>query len=129
MRLTIESVSYIPTEIKLHQVSRVLEISFDNGETFELPYEYLRVYTQSAEAVGHGPGQEALQAGKENVTITDITPVGNYGVAPQFSDGHNSGIYSWSLLYKLGKEYSVLWQIYLQELDAAGLSRQAPLKN
>jgi DUF971 family protein len=129
MRLTVDTVSYIPTEIKLHQVSRVLEISFDNGETFELPYEYLRVYTQSAEAVGHGPGQESLQAGKEDVTITDIKPVGNYGIAPQFSDRHNTGIYTWSLLYKLGKEYSILWQIYLQELDAAGLSRKPSKHN
>jgi DUF971 family protein len=129
MRLTIESAPYIPTEIKLHQVSRVLEISFDNGETFELPYEYLRVYTQSAEAVGHGPGQETLQIGKEDVTILDIKPVGNYGIAPKFSDGHDSGIYTWPLLYKLGKEYPTLWQIYLQELDALGYTRKPTVKN
>lgn len=129
MRLTVESVPHIPTEIKLRQVSRVLEISFDNGETFELPYEYLRVYTQSAEAVGHGPGDETLQTGKEDVTITDIKAVGNYGIAPQFSDGHNTGIYTWHLLYKLGKEYPVLWQIYLQELDAADIARKHPSKN
>jgi DUF971 family protein len=129
MRLTIESIPHIPTEIKLRQVSRVLEISFDNGETFALPYEYLRVYTQSAEAVGHAPGDETLQTGKEDVTIVDIKPVGNYGIAPQFSDGHDSGIYTWHLLYKLGKEYPVLWQIYLQELDALGYTRKPTLKN
>lgn len=129
MRLTIESIPYLPTEIKLHQVSRVLEVSFDNGETFELPYEYLRIYSQSAEAVGHGPAQERLQTGKEEVTIVDIKPVGNYGIAPKFSDGHDSGIYTWHLLYKLGAEYPALWQIYLQELDAAGISRKPASKN
>jgi DUF971 family protein len=129
MRLTVESVPHIPTEIKLHQVSRVLEVSFDNGETFELPYEYLRVYSQSAEAVGHGPGQETLQTGKKDVTILDIKPIGNYGIAPKFSDGHDTGIYTWHLLYKLSKEYPALWQIYLQELDAAGYTRKEPSKN
>ncbi|MGR8934401.1 MAG: gamma-butyrobetaine hydroxylase-like domain-containing protein [Gammaproteobacteria bacterium] len=124
MRLTVESVPYIPTEIILHQVSRALEISFDNGETFKLPYEYLRVYTPSAEALGHTPGEEVLQTGKEDVTIVDIQPVGSYGITPHFNDGHNSGIYTWHLLYKLGKEYPVLWQIYLQELDAAGIVRK-----
>lgn len=126
MRLTIESSNRIPTEIKLHQQSAVLEVSFDDGSTFQLPCEYLRVYTQSADAVGHGPGQEVLQVGKENVTITEIRPVGNYAIAPTFSDGHKSGIYTWDLLYKLGSEYDTLWPAYLNELQAAGHQRQAP---
>lgn len=109
-----------PTEIKLHQTSRVLEISFDDGNTFKLPYEYLRVYTPSAEAVGHGPSQEVLQVGKENVTITEIKPVGNYAIAPSFSDGHDSGIYTWRLLYRLGADQQNLWQSYLDKLQAAG---------
>lgn len=120
MRLRIEPCNTIPTEIKLHRVSAVLEISFDNGRTFQLPCEYLRVYTPSAEAVGHGPGQEVLQVGKEDVTIKEIKAVGNYGIQPVFSDGHNTGIYSWDLLYKLGKDYESLWQDYLNRLQVAG---------
>lgn len=123
MRLKIDPCHTLPTEIKLHQVSRILEISFENGQTFNLPCEYLRVYTPSAEAVGHGPGQEILQVGKENVTITEITPVGNYAIQPIFSDGHGTGIYSWDLLYKLGAEFQTLWADYLQRLDAAGYPR------
>jgi DUF971 family protein len=123
MRLIVEPVNARPTEIKLHKLSAVLEISFDDGRTFNLPCEYLRVYTQSAEAQGHGPGQETLQIGKENVTISDIQPVGNYAVAPIFSDGHNSGIYTWDLLYKLGAEYDLLWPDYLARLQAAGYTR------
>lgn len=126
MRLTIEPCNRIPTEIKLHQQSAVLEVSFDDGSIFKLPCEYLRVYTQSADAVGHGPGQEVLQVGKEDITITEIRPVGNYAIAPTFSDGHKSGIYTWDLLYKLGSEYDTLWPAYLNELQAAGHQRQAP---
>ena len=125
MRLTIQESHRIPTEIKLHQQSAILEISFDDDSTFKLPCEYLRVYTQSAEAVGHGPGQEILQVGKENITITEIRPVGNYAITPTFSDGHNTGIYTWDLLYKLGAEYDTLWPAYLQELAASGHERQA----
>ena len=113
-----------PTEIKLHQTSRILEISFDDGNTFKLPYEFLRVYTPSAEAVGHGPGQEVLQVGKENVTIIEIKPVGNYAIAPSFSDGHDSGIYTWRLLYQLGADHQHLWQSYLDKLHAAGHTRK-----
>lgn len=128
MRLTIQESHRIPTEIKLHQLSAILEVSFDDGATFKLPCEYLRVYTQSAEAVGHGPGQEVLQTGKEDVTITSIRPVGNYAIAPSFSDGHSSGLYTWDLLYKLGSEYDTLWPAYLQQLEAAGLQRREPHK-
>lgn len=126
MRLSVQPTNNTPTEIKLHQLSKVLEVSFDNGETFQLPCEYLRVYTPSAEALGHAPGQEILQIGKENVNITDIKPIGNYAISPVFSDGHNSGIYSWDLLYKLGSEYQVLWANYLQEIENSGDSRSTP---
>ncbi len=123
MRLKIEPCNTIPTNIKLHQISAILEISFDNGQTYNLPCEYLRVYTPSAEALGHGPGQEILQVGKENVTINEIKPIGNYAVAFVFSDGHNTGIYSWDLLYKLGAEYPTLWTDYLHRLELAGHQR------
>lgn len=129
MRLTVESCNSHPTEIKLHQVSNILEISFDDGSVFKLPGEYLRVYTPSAEAVGHSPGQEVLQIGKEDVTIKEIKPIGNYAIAPVFSDGHNSGIYTWDLLYKLGAEYQTLWADYLHNLEAAGHKRKEPLHN
>ncbi len=127
MRLNISPCHCTPTEIKLHKVSAILELHFDDGSIFELPSEYLRVYTQSAEAVGHGPGQETLQTGKENVSITDIRPIGNYAIALTFSDGHNSGIYTWDLLYKLGSEFPLLWSAYLEELESAGISRKSPL--
>ncbi|MCX7088898.1 MAG: DUF971 domain-containing protein [Methylococcales bacterium] len=123
MRLTVQSIDASPTDITLHTLSHQLEISFDDGQTFKLPCEYLRVYTPSAEALGHSPSQEVLQVGKEDVTIVDIKPVGHYGISPTFSDGHNSGIYSWALLYKLGAEYTVLWENYLQKLNKAGHSR------
>lgn len=123
MRLIVEPANTTPTDIKLHQQSRILEISFDNGETFQLPCEYLRVYTPSAEALGHAPGQEILQTGKQEVNITEISPVGHYAIAPVFSDGHNSGIYSWDLLYKLGAEYQTLWANYLTELNESGQTR------
>lgn len=129
MRLHADPVEATLTEIKLHQVSRIMEIRFDDGCRFELPYEYLRVYTPSAEAVGHGPGQEVLQTGKENVYIMEVRPVGNYGIAPTFSDGHNTGIYTWDLLYKLGAEYETLWPEYLRRLEAEGHKRNEPSKN
>ncbi len=112
-----------PTEIKLHQRSRVLEISFDNGKTFQLPCEFLRVYSPSAEVRGHGPGQETLQSGKKNVEIKAVEPVGNYAVQLAFSDGHNTGIYSWDILYDYGVRQDELWAQYLQRLQAAGASR------
>lgn len=129
MRLTPPAVGAIPTEIKLRQVSRVLEISFDDGQVFQLPYEYLRVFTPSAEALGHGPGQEVLQIGKEDVLIENIKPVGNYGIMPTFSDGHETGIYTWDLLYLLGKDYQNLWNDYLKRLKQAGHQRQTSTNN
>ena len=129
MRLTIKPCNTWPTEIKLHQVSNILEISFDDGSIYQLPCEYLRVYTPSAEAVGHAPGQEILQVGKEAVTIKEIKPTGNYAITPVFSDGHDSGIYTWDLLYKLGAEYQKLWADYLNKLEAAGHKRKESLKN
>ena len=129
MRLTVKPCNTWPTEIKLHQVSSILEISFADGSVFKLPCEYLRVYTPSAEALGHAPGQEILQVGKEDVTIKEIKPIGNYAIAPVFSDGHNSGIYTWDLLYKLGAEYQILWANYLNKLEAAGHKRKESLKN
>jgi len=115
----------IPTEIKLHQKSRVLEIVFSDGAHFELPFEFLRVSSPSAEVRGHGPGQEVLQPGKKNVDITSLEPVGSYAVQPQFSDGHNTGIYTWDYLYELGADHAALWQKYLERLKSAGASREA----
>ncbi len=112
-----------PTEITLHATSRVLEIAFDDGQVFKLPFEFLRVYSPSAEVRGHGPGEETLQLGKRDVTITQLDPVGNYAVQPLFSDGHQSGIYSWPYLYALGVNQEALWAEYLGKLDAAGGSR------
>jgi DUF971 family protein len=114
-----------PTDIRLHQKSRILEIEFDDGTQFQLPCEYLRVYSPSAEVRGHGPGQEVLQTGKEKVNITAIEPVGNYAVRLQFDDDHNTGLYSWDLLYKLGANQESLWLDYLDRLDKAGYKRQA----
>ncbi|HSS46841.1 MAG TPA: DUF971 domain-containing protein [Burkholderiales bacterium] len=113
-----------PTEIKLHQQSRVMEITFSDGKTFKLPYEFLRVYSPSAEVRGHGPGQEVLQVGKKNVDIIGIEPVGTYAVQPRFSDGHETGIYSWDLLYDYGVNQEKMWGTYLKRLEAAGASRE-----
>jgi len=112
-----------PTEIKLHQKSRVLEIAFADGRSFRLPYEYLRVYSPSAEVRGHGPGQEVLQTGKRAVEIRNLEPVGSYAVQPQFSDGHGTGIYSWEYLYELGEKQEQWWADYLTKLEKAGASR------
>jgi DUF971 family protein len=112
-----------PTEITLHAASRVLEIAFDDGRVFRLPFEFLRVYSPSAEVRGHGPGQETLQVGKRDVTILELEPVGHYAVRPTFSDGHDSGIYSWRYLYELGIDQERLWAEYLAQLEAAGASR------
>ena len=113
-----------PTEIKLHQKSRVLEIAFADGKTFSLPCEFLRVYSPSAEVRGHGPGQEVLQMGKWTIEITAIEPVGTYAIQPQFSDGHNTGIFSWDLLYDYGLRQETMWMHYLERLDKAGASRE-----
>jgi len=112
-----------PTDIKLHQKSRILEVTFDDGCHFEMPCEYLRVYSPSAEVRGHGPGQEVLQIGKENVNIDAIDPVGTYAIVFRFDDGHDTGIYSWDTLYDLGKNKSKYWHDYLRRLEDAGKQR------
>jgi DUF971 family protein len=112
-----------PTEIKLHQKSRILEIAFDDGQRFNLPCEYLRVFSPSAEVRGHGPGQEVLQVGKRDVEIKEIEPVGNYAVKLGFSDGHDTGLYSWEYLHELGEKQESSWKSYLARLEQAGASR------
>jgi DUF971 family protein len=112
-----------PTEIKLHQKSRLLEIAYADGKSFSLPCEFLRVHSPSAEVRGHGPGQEVLQTGKQDVAITRIEPVGTYAVQLYFSDGHDTGIYSWDLLYDYGTRQQEMWDIYLNRLKEAGTSR------
>ena len=112
-----------PTEIKRHQKSRLLEIAFDDGSRFSLPCEYLRVFSPSAEVRGHGPGQEVLQVGKRDVEIKEIEPVGNYAVKLVFSDGHDTGLYSWDYLHELGEKQESSWKSYLARLEAAGASR------
>lgn len=120
-----ETETPVPTEIRLHQKSRLMEISFANGMRFSLPYEFLRVYSPSAEVRGHGPGQEVLQTGKKNIEILDIQAVGSYAIQPRFSDGHDTGIYSWDYLYELGISHDKRWKEYLGRLAAAGASREA----
>jgi DUF971 family protein len=114
----------LPTGITLHQKSRVLEIAFSDGRSYRLPYEFLRVYSPSAEVRGHGPGQEVLQVGKRAVEIRALEPVGSYAVQPQFSDGHSTGIFSWDYLYELGENQEKYWSQYLEKLAAAGASRE-----
>jgi DUF971 family protein len=110
----------IPTELTVHQKSRLLDIAFDDGSAFSIPFELMRVYSPSAEVKGHGPGQETLQVGKREVGIKGVEPVGNYAVKPLFTDGHESGIFTWDYLYKLGSEQQALWQDYMHRLQAAG---------
>jgi len=116
-----------PTALTLHQASRVLEVGFADGSVFRLPFELLRVYSPSAEVQGHGPGQEVLQTGKRDVGIVELGTVGHYGVQPRFSDGHESGIFSWDLLYHLGRRQDELWRQYEERLAAAGVERDAPM--
>jgi DUF971 family protein len=113
----------VPTALTVHKQSRVLEMAFESGEIFSLPFEYLRVYSPSAEVRGHGSGQEVLQTGKRDVLITALDPVGNYAVQPHFSDSHNTGIFSWDYLYWLGVNQQPLWEDYLKRLEAAGFTR------
>jgi DUF971 family protein len=113
-----------PTEILLHQKSRVLEIAFSDGKRFRLTCEFLRVYSPSAEVRGHGPGQEVLQVGKKDVEIAELEPVGQYAVRPKFSDGHDTGIYSWDYLYTIGVNHDEMWRRYLQRIAEAGASRE-----
>jgi DUF971 family protein len=117
-----------PTAVTVHQQSRVLEVGFDDGKTFRIAFELMRVYSPSAEVQGHGPGQEVLQTGKRDVTIVGIEPVGHYALQPTFSDGHDTGIFSWQYLYRLGSQQDELWKAYLERLADAGLDRDAPMK-
>ena len=114
-----------PTEINFHKLSRILELGFEDGSSFRLPVEYLRVYSPSAEVQGHGPGQEVLQVGKEDVNIERIEPIGHYAIKLVFDDNHDSGIYSWEYLHELGETYEARWQHYLERLEAAGHKRKA----
>jgi len=109
-----------PTDLAVRQKSRILEIAFDDGQTFSIPFELMRVYSPSAEVKGHGPGQETLQVGKREVSVSGVEPVGNYAIKPVFTDGHNSGIFTWDYLYKLGSEQGALWEDYMGRLHAAG---------
>ncbi len=110
-----------PTAITLHQQSRRLEIAFDDGRRFDLPFEFLRVFSPSAEVRGHGPGQAVLQTGKQEVTISELRPVGHYGICPTFSDGHNTGIYTWDYLYELGMTQTQRWAEYRASLLETGV--------
>ena len=116
-----------PTTLTVHQSSRVLEVAFDDGAHFRIPFELMRIYSPSAEVQGHGPGQEVLQTGKREVGIDDIQAVGHYAVQPRFSDGHDTGIFSWTYLYHLGADETELWARYEQRLKAADIARDAPM--
>jgi DUF971 family protein len=115
---------HTPTEINLNQKTRMLTVTFDDGERFEMSCEYLRVHSPSAEVQGHGPGQEVLQLNKENVNIETIESVGNYAIKPKFDDGHDTGIFSWDTLYVLGKNQDENWTRYIDRLQAAGHERK-----
>ena len=117
----------LPTSITVHQQSRTLEVAFADGAVFRIPFELMRVYSPSAEVQGHGPGQEVLQTGKRDVALTALEPVGNYAVQPSFSDGHDTGIFSWDYLYFLGSQQDDLWKKYESRLQAAGADRDAPM--
>jgi DUF971 family protein len=116
-----------PVALTVHQQSRTLEIAFDDGCSFRIPFELMRVYSPSAEVQGHGPGQETLQTGKRNVVIDAIEPVGHYAVKPTFSDGHDTGLFTWDYLYRLGAQQDALFAQYLERLAAAGLDRDAEM--
>ena len=116
-----------PTALTVHGASRVLEVQYADGAEFRLPFEFLRVYSPSAEVQGHGPGQEVLQTGKREVGIVAVEPVGNYAIKPIFSDGHESGLYSWQYLSELGSRQAELWQDYLNKLASAGVDRDQPM--
>jgi DUF971 family protein len=117
-----------PTELVVHQHSRVLEIAFSDGQQFRIPFELMRVFSPSAEVQGHGPGQETLQTGKRDVGIVGVEPVGHYGIKPTFSDGHDSGIFTWTYLHHLGRDAQSLWQDYERRLQAAGATRDQPMQ-
>jgi DUF971 family protein len=117
----------LPTALTVHEQSRVLEISFSDGASFRLPFELMRVCSPSAEVQGHGPGQEVLQTGKRGVEIVDVEPVGHYAILPRFSDGHDSGLFTWEYLRRLGEQQEALWRDYEARLQAAGVDRDAPM--
>lgn len=117
----------LPQSLTVHEASRVLEVGYSDGKIFRLPFELMRVYSPSAEVQGHGPGQEVLQTGKRNVTIHNIEQVGNYAIKPFFSDGHESGLFTWHYLYELGEKQDELWAEYLARVEAAGVDRDAPM--
>ena len=117
----------LPQSLTVHAASRMLEVGYSDGKTFRLPFELMRVYSPSAEVQGHGPGQEVLQTGKRDVTIANIEQVGNYAIKPFFSDGHESGLFTWNYLYELGEQQDQLWAAYLARLEAAGLDRDTPM--
>jgi DUF971 family protein len=117
----------IPTNVVVHQQSKVLELTYENGNTYRLPFEFLRVVSPSAEVQGHGPGQETLQTGKREVLIANLEPVGHYALKPSFSDGHDSGLYSWDFLQFLCENHEALWKEHLDKLAAAGLDRDTPM--
>jgi DUF971 family protein len=117
----------LPESITLHGQSRVLEVGFADGSVFRIPFELMRVFSPSAEVQGHGPGQEVLQTGKREVDVVSLEPVGNYAVKPTFSDGHDSGIFSWDYLYFLGTQQAQLWEDYQRRLQEAGVDRDAPM--
>ena len=121
------SVHHAPVSLTVHQQSRALEIAFDDGHSFRIPFELMRVYSPSAEVQGHGPGQETLQTGKRDVVITAIEPVGHYAVKPTFSDGHDTGLFTWDFLYRLGTHQDELMAQYLERLALAGLDRDAEM--
>ena len=116
-----------PTALTVHSQSRILEVAFSDGAEFKIPFELMRVHSPSAEVQGHGPGQEILQTGKREVNVVELEPIGNYAVKPVFSDGHDTGIFSWDYLYFLGSEQDRLWSDYNRRLEAAGMSRDAPM--
>ena len=118
-----------PEDITAHSASRVLEVKFSDGATFRIPFELMRVHSPSAEVKGHGPGQEVLQTGKRNVGLLDIEPVGNYAIKPTFTDGHDSGLFTWEYLYFLGSEQDNLWADYEKRLAAAGVTRDTPMQS
>ena len=116
-----------PTALTVHSQSRILEIAFSDGAQFRIPFELMRIYSPSAEVQGHGPGQEILQTGKREVNVVELEPIGNYAVKPLFSDGHESGLFTWDYLYHLGADQSQLWSDYERRLKAAGVLRDAPM--
>ena len=120
--------TYVPTNIVVHQQSKVLELTYENGNAYRLPFEFLRVLSPSAEVRGHGPGQETLQTGKRNVSILSIDPVGHYAIKPTFTDGHDAGLFSWDYLHELCLNQEELWQEYLDKLAKAGVTRDTPMK-